>query len=87
MPEISDLWGGASVRPRTAYPTYVSTSVASPARWPRTYAGSFRDRHSRYDLRCLRRYGGYFYDAPLVVLWADYDDDYYYGGASDVWEL
>jgi len=84
VPVINDLWS-ACVRPRMAPPVYVP--IAVPVRCSPPYAGAFRDRQSRYDLRCLRRYGGYsgyLYEAPLVMLWAD---DYYYGGVDDVWEL
>jgi hypothetical protein len=84
VPVINDIWSTA-LRPRTAPPVYVP--VAVPFRWSPAYAGAFRDRQSRFDLRCLRRYGGfsgYLYEAPLVILWAD---DYYSWGADDVWEL
>ncbi len=83
MPVINDLWSAAA-SPRTAPPVYVP--VAVPVRLSPPYLGAFRDRQSRFDLRCLRRsggYSGYFYEAPLVTLWTD---DYYWG-ANDVWEL
>jgi hypothetical protein len=61
-------------------------AAAAPSRYPRRpvavlnapllYGGSFRDRQSRLDMRWLRRYGGFAYEVPLVLLWSYSDYDY-----------
>lgn len=89
MPVVDDLWSAAAT-PSPAPPRYVPVPV--PIGWTERYSGAFRDRQSRFDLRRVRRYGGYsgypggytgyVYEAPLLLLWADD-----YGEAGDVWEL
>lgn len=77
MPVIVDLWNVGGVR----RPPPVYAPVLVPTTWVPSYAGGFRDRQSRFDIRWSRRYGGYdyggfIYDAPLAVLWSDSDLDY-----------
>ena len=62
MQMMNELWK-AGARIRNPQPT------------PRQYAGGFKDRQSRFDIRRLKRYGDFVYDVPLVVLWVDDDSE------------